>query len=138
MAHVWMLYVRSRKLENKEHEDLLMQRIVDDFFYDVDRGIVLCAGITNVSIVSRSSKQYFDIYGGSLFAYDEAFARNDRIFADALFRNVFSVDPSIATPRKLASLVEYIRKNLQMLDELNDKEFITTSWRWLDPPNLSE
>ena len=138
MLHIWMLYVRSRILENESFRDPLMQKVVDDFFYDIDRGIVLSAGVTNFLLVGKASRQYFDIYGGALVAYDDYFLRNDIHMAESIYRNIFGADPDITSPTKLAALVEYVRKNLKMLEDLSDKDFLVSDWKWCDPPDLSD
>lgn len=133
-----MLYVRSRNLENDSYRDNLMQKIVDDYFYDIDRGIVLSAGVTNFLLVGRASKQFFNNYGGALVAYDESYNVDDAHLAEAIYRNIFGADPNIATPTKLAALVEYVRKNLKMLENLDDRDFLVSNWKWEEPPNLSD
>lgn len=134
LLHVWLLLVRTRTIENDSLRKTVNQRIIDNFFLDIERGIVVTANVTNPIIVGKTNKMLLKTYYGSLAALDEAFLKGDAQLADALYRNLFAFDTELCSAQKLDRLVRYLRRALYKLDNIDTLPFLTGQWRWEEPP----
>jgi hypothetical protein len=134
LLHVWVLLVRTRTIENETLRKAINQRIIDNFFIDIERGIVVTANVTNPIIVGKTNKMLLKTYYGSLAALDEAFLKGDAQLADALYRNLFAFDTERCSVQKLEAIVRYLRRALYKLDHIDTLPFLTGQWRWEEPP----
>lgn len=134
LIHMWVLLVRTRSVPDKKLRKAMSQRLIDNFFVDVERGIVLTGNVTNPIIVGKSNKTFLKTYYGSMAALDEAFIKGDAALADALYRNLWVFDDEQCSAQKLEVMVRYLRRALYKLDNIEDLPFLTSQWRWEEPP----
>jgi hypothetical protein len=129
-----MMLVRIRAIEDVAMRKAVSQRVIDCFFLDIERGIVVTANVTNPIIVGKTNKTLLKTYYGSLAALDEAFLRGDAHLADALYRNLYAFDTEACSAQKLDLMVRYLRRGLYKLDNIDALPLLTAQWRWEEPP----
>jgi len=134
LLHVWILLVRTRTIEDELLRKSVSQRIIDNFFLDIERGVIITANVTNPIIVGKTNKMLLKTYYGSLAALDEAFLKGDAQLADALYRNLYAFDTEHCSVQKLEKVVRYMRRALYKLDNIEILPFLTGQWRWEEPP----
>lgn len=134
LIHVWMLLVRTRTIDNEPLRKAVSQRIIDNFFLDIERGVIVTAQVTNPIIVGKTNKMLLKTYYGSLAALDEAFLKGDAQLADALYRNLYAFDTEKCSAQKLERVVLYMRRQLFKFDNFDTLPFLTGQWRWEEPP----
>lgn len=132
--HVWMLLVRIRTIEDEGLRKAINQRIIDNFFMDIERGVIVTANVTNPIIVGKTNKMLLKTYYGSMAAFDEAFLKGDAALADALYRNLYAFDTENCSAQKLEKVVIYMRRQLYKVDNIDTLPFLTGQWRWEEPP----
>lgn len=134
LLHVWLLLVRTRTIEDELLRKSVAQRIIDNFFLDIERGVIITANVTNPIIVGKTNKMLLKTYYGSLAALDEAFLKGDAQLADALYRNLYAFDTERCSVQKVEKVVRYLRRQLYKLDNVDVLPFLTGQWRWEEPP----
>lgn len=134
IIHVWLLLVRTRSIEDDALRKAITQRIIDNFFLDIERGVIVTANVTNPIIVGKTNKMLLKTYYGSMAALDEAFLKGDAQLADALYRNLYAFDTENCSAQKLEQVVVYMRRQLYKLDNFDNLPFLTSQWRWEEPP----
>ena len=77
--------------------------------------------ISSGRIISTYMHDFLAQFHGGVLAYDEGMCKDDPIMAAALWRNLFT---SSGTPAQIAALVDYVRKELQILDNMTSDEFL--------------
>jgi len=110
LLHVWMMLIRFRA-------DLrIRQHFVDHFFLDIEQKLTETSAST--ILISKTKKEWYQNYLGSLVAYDEGLVTNDQILASALFRNLFVFN---AKASHLAAMVQYVRREMYTIFETNEE-----------------
>ncbi|KAF9107070.1 Protein cbp3, mitochondrial, partial [Mortierella sp. AM989] len=116
--HVWLLMVRIRA-ENQGK--VFQQQLVNHFFHDIEDRMRYNHKISSGRIISTYMHDFLAQFHGGVLAYDEGMCKDDPIMAAALWRNLFT---SSGTPHQIAILVDYVRKELQVLDVMSSEEFL--------------
>ncbi|CAO3673125.1 unnamed protein product [Umbelopsis vinacea] len=114
--HVWMLMVRLRA---EDHGKIYIQELVNRFFEDAEERIRL-HGVTSGRIVNSYVKDLLAQFHGGVVAYDEGMCKDDPVLAAALWRNLFTATTGNAND--LAYIVQYIRRELKILDEYDSEK----------------
>ena len=63
--------------------------------------------------------QYFQIWTGTILAYDEGLIKGDAVLAAAVWRMLFDADPEVE-PIKIALVVAYMRREVARIGQLDD------------------
>ncbi|KAF9999418.1 Protein cbp3, mitochondrial [Entomortierella chlamydospora] len=116
--HVWLLMVRIRA---EKHGKVFQQQLVNHFFHDIEDRMRYNHKISSGRIISTYMHDFLAQFHGGVLAYDEGMCKDDPIMAAALWRNLFT---SSGTPQQIAILVDYVRKELQILDNINSDDFL--------------
>ncbi|KAG0303176.1 Protein cbp3, mitochondrial [Dissophora globulifera] len=116
--HVWLLMVRIRA---EKHGKVFQQQLVNHFFHDIEDRMRYNHKISSGRIISTYMHDFLAQFHGGVLAYDEGMCKDDPIMAAALWRNLFT---SSGTPAQIAILVDYVRKELQVLDSISSDEFL--------------
>ncbi|KAF9345556.1 Protein cbp3, mitochondrial [Mortierella sp. AD094] len=116
--HVWLLMVRIRA---EKHGKVFQQQLVNHFFHDIEDRMRYNHKISSGRIISTYMHDFLAQFHGGVLAYDEGMCKDDPIMAAALWRNLFT---SSGTPQQIAILVDYVRKELQVLDTMGSDEFL--------------
>lgn len=129
--HVWMLLVRSMAegAEKDAAGRFLRNCIVETMWNDVTtRAKQLSAH--NPSVVRPQIQLLSEQFQAALISYDEGISFDDKALASALWRRFFS--GHCKDYEKLELLVQYVRKQMAMLDETSRYDFaIKPKIKWL-------
>ncbi|EDO34002.1 predicted protein [Nematostella vectensis] len=134
--HIWMCLVRL-KPEGKDGQ-YLYRKLVSIMWQDVEARMKIMGQIDS-TVVRESLHELVQEFYGLIFAYDEGLLSHDRVLAAALWRNMFHDNRTDAV--QLASMVEYVRRQVQHLDGLDSKEILETgqiTWLPLRTPKQQE
>jgi cytochrome b pre-mRNA-processing protein 3 len=69
-------------------------------------------------------KDYFEIWRGTILAYDEGLVKGDAVLAAAVWRMVFDAKEDV-DPVKIAVVTAYIRREVARVGALGDKVLAT-------------
>ncbi|KAG0253106.1 Protein cbp3, mitochondrial [Mortierella polycephala] len=116
--HVWLLMVRIRA---ENHGKVFQQQLVNHFFHDIEDRMRYNHKISSGRIITTYMHDFLAQFHGGVLAYDEGMCKDDPIMAAALWRNLFT---SSGTPAQIAILVDYVRKELQVLDTMSSDDFL--------------
>ncbi|GLV42029.1 uncharacterized protein CBL_05012 [Carabus blaptoides fortunei] len=117
--HVWMLLARI--MNEGEDGRFIRNCIVQAMWADVSirakkLGAANPSGVrTQIDILSQQ-------FQAALVAYDEGLLSNDKVLANAIWRRVFQQDCD--NPEHLESLVQYVRKQIKLLDSHSTEELL--------------
>ncbi|OLY85733.1 Ubiquinol-cytochrome-c reductase complex assembly factor 1 [Smittium mucronatum] len=131
LLYVWLCLTRTRTMENSKY---LKQQLVDCFFKEAEERIRK-TGIRSGKIVNDSLKDLTANYFGYIMSFDEGLITNDAVLAGAVWRNILSNCENTET---LYLLVLYIRRQLKMLDDLDNNDFILGKFKFEDIYLLSK
>ncbi len=67
---------------------------------------------------------YFQVWTGTLIAYDEGLIKGDAVLATAIWRLMFEGDKN-ADPLKIAIVTKYVREEIARLAWLDDKTIMS-------------
>ncbi|KAG0169740.1 Protein cbp3, mitochondrial [Apophysomyces sp. BC1034] len=115
--HVWMLMVHLRA---EGQGKLYIQELVNRFFEDAEARI-RGHGITQQKVINSYIKDLLAQFHGGVVSYDEGMCKDDPVLAAALWRNLFAPTTNDATD--LAYAVQYIRRELQALEQFGGEKF---------------
>ncbi|KAF9978191.1 Protein cbp3, mitochondrial [Actinomortierella ambigua] len=116
--HVWLLMVRIR---GEPKAKVFQQQLVNHFFIDMEDRMRYNHKISSNRIIKNYLHDFLAQFHGGVLAYDEGMCKDDPVMAAALWRNLFT---STGNPEQLALLVDYVRKELQILDQMPSDEFL--------------
>ncbi|KAF9911856.1 Protein cbp3, mitochondrial [Lobosporangium transversale] len=116
--HVWLLMVRIRAEKNGK---VFQQQLVNHFFHDIEDRMRYNHKISSGRIITTYMHDFLAQFHGGVLAYDEGMCKDDPIMAAALWRNLFT---SHGNPAQIALLVDYIRHELQVLDNISSEDFL--------------
>ncbi|CDS03299.1 hypothetical protein LRAMOSA00701 [Lichtheimia ramosa] len=114
--HVWMLMVRLRADSNGK---MLIQELVNRLFEDAEARIRE-HDITQQRMINNYIQDFLAQFHGGVVSYDEGMCKDDPVLAAALWRNLFA--PTSNDAVNLALVVQYIRRELKALDELDGEK----------------
>lgn len=122
--HVWMLACRVMQEGSNNNEDgrFLRNCIVETMWSDVQvRSKKL--GSDNPSFTRKQVTILSEQFQASLISYDEGLSFDDKALASALWRRFFEAECDDFV--KLETLVNYVRRSAQMLDNLDRTQLVT-------------
>lgn len=122
--HVWMLLLRAMAEGSEVGEDGRHMRncIVEALWNDVNTRAKKL-GAHNPSGTRRQIQILSQQFQASLITYDEGILADDKILAGALWRRFF--EKNCESYVDLEKLVEYVRAQVKMLDDIKREDFIS-------------
>jgi cytochrome b pre-mRNA-processing protein 3 len=116
--HMWILKVRIRELPRKMagHWNELL---TNHFFWEAEKTMDFQHKM-DATERKKYLGQYFQVWTGSILAYDEGLVKGDAVLAAAVWRMLFSADEN-ADPVKIALVVAYIRREIARIAALDDQ-----------------
>ncbi|OJD34886.1 ubiquinol-cytochrome c [Diplodia corticola] len=118
--HMYALTTRIRQFP-KEHAPAWHQHLLDHFFYEAENKMVIHHNMQARGIRNRYLQDLFIQWRGVMAAYDEALVKGDAMMAAALWRNIWKADE--INPSGLATVVSYLRREIQRLENISDEDF---------------
>lgn len=83
------------------------------------------------SVRKSSLKELTQEFYGLILAYDEGLLSHDRVLAASLWRNMF-LDKKNTDASNLANFVDYVRRQILHLDNIETEKLLTTGYiEWL-------
>ncbi|OMJ10006.1 Protein CBP3, mitochondrial [Smittium culicis] len=125
LLYVWLNLTRLRSVE---HSKFYKQQLIDSFFAEAEERIKK-AGINSGKIVNDSLKDLTANYFGCIMSFDEGLITNDAVLAGSVWRNILS---NCENAEVLYLVVLYIRRQLKMLDQLDNNSFILGKYKFED------
>lgn len=110
--HVWLFMVRLKR-EGPDGEYLIRQ-VVSTFWYDVEHRMRAMEVYSSLG-ASRNFRELVQQFYGLTLAYEEGLLSSDKHLAAAFWRNMV-FDREETDPRRLATMVEYVRRQVQHMD----------------------
>jgi len=120
--HVWLVLVRLRSEENVGKN--LSYSMVEIMWQDIEERIKLL-DVVDTSQKKETMEEFGQQFFGLIVAYDEGLLGHDRVLASALWRNLF-YNKANTDAEDLALLVEYVRKQIQHLENQSSEDMIMT------------
>jgi cytochrome b pre-mRNA-processing protein 3 len=99
--------------------DHLSKMLSDHFFWKAEESMDFVHKMTHEER-HKHMDHYFQVWTGTLIAYDEGLVKGDAVLATALWRLVFQGDTE-ADPLKIQLVTRYVRKEIARLAALNDR-----------------
>lgn len=118
--HIWMCLVRL-KTEGKDGK-FMFKKLVQMMWFDVEERIKNLGTIDSV-VTNDSLQALVRQFYGLTIAYDEGLLCDDTVLATVLWRNLF-YNKERTDAEQLARLVEYVRKNVQHLDNISSEQIL--------------
>ncbi|OMJ13363.1 Protein CBP3, mitochondrial [Smittium culicis] len=125
LLYVWLNLTRLRSVE---HSKFYKQQLIDSFFAEAEERIKK-TGINSGKIVNDSLKDLTANYFGCIMSFDEGLITNDAVLAGSVWRNILS---NCENAEVLYLVVLYIRRQLKMLDQLDNSAFILGKYKFED------
>jgi cytochrome b pre-mRNA-processing protein 3 len=122
--HLWMIFVRIRK-EGPGMKQL-SQEVFDNFWNDMQQGMFHSLGVQSLALNTRT-RELQNVFYGTAVSYDFALGTSDALLAAALYRNLFGLEGRAVHVNKMTA---YVRKQLQMLDQLESEVFLSGQWKF--------
>ncbi|KAL5490880.1 hypothetical protein EMCRGX_G016073 [Ephydatia muelleri] len=117
--HLWLCMVRLKR-EGKDG-DYMLKQMVAMFWNDVEARMKIL-GVNSGRTINRGLRDLVHEFYGLVIAYDEGLLTDDRTMAAAVWRNLVS-DKENTEPTQLALAVDYIRRQVKVMDE-GDSELL--------------
>ncbi|KAJ3089095.1 hypothetical protein HK100_007856 [Physocladia obscura] len=111
--HIWILTAQLKTLGPEGR--VMCQEIFSTMLLDIEIRLNKAGVRTRINQITSD---LISLYYGQQLAYDEGLALGDAVLASALWRNIFSSSVEI-TAQDLKHITEYVRLQLQFLDEKN-------------------
>ncbi|XP_013413465.1 ubiquinol-cytochrome-c reductase complex assembly factor 1-like [Lingula anatina] len=125
MLHMWLLAVRI----NRPGEDLnynvktYKENFGELFMEDVENRLkALGREIITLAERDEAKEHFWGLFQHMLLGMDEGMLSDDKCLAGAIWRHVFHVKPK--EPEHLASMVEYVRKQIYHLDNTSSEQIL--------------
>ncbi|EGD73529.1 hypothetical protein PTSG_05233 [Salpingoeca rosetta] len=116
--HVWMCLVRLKQ-EGGDGKRTY-KALVELFWKDVEYRM-RAMGVSDSRIIQESTRELFSMFYGLLFAYDEGLCGKDVVLAEAVWRNLFHNAKDDFEMQNVATMVKYIRREVQRLDDTDSR-----------------
>lgn len=132
--HMWLLTVRFRCFPQAyvKHWD---QHLLDHFFYAAEDRMAVWHRMTSRGVRNKYLKDLWTQWRGVLLSYDEGLIKGDAVLAAAVWRNIFKADEGVNVS-DLATVTEYIMRELKALGALTDQTIIEGRIKFGDPKSL--
>ncbi|KAJ3209800.1 hypothetical protein HK099_008431 [Clydaea vesicula] len=131
VLHMWILNARLRQEGPAGKE--MRQELFNHLWLDVEIQLDKAGARKNVGTLIKG---LIDGYYGQTLAYDEGLAKGDAVLASALYRNVFRAnvnsDNKFVNLVELGKLTEYVRLQLQNLENSVRADVLTSRTKFLD------
>ena len=131
MLHLYFFVTRFRCFPTA-HAPAWQQHLVDHFFHDAERHMIVDHRMATGMARSRYLKDMYVQYRGILAAYDEGLCKNDAVLATALWRNLFAANDDVNL-HSLACVVAYVRNTVRAMDLISDESISTGMVHFIDP-----
>lgn len=131
MLHIYFFATRFRHFP-AAHAPSWLQHLLDHFFHDAERHMVMDHRMTSRAARNRYLKDLFVQYRGALAAYDEGLCKGDAVLASALWRNLFAANDDVDL-RDLALLVAYFRNTVRAMEAIPDDSIASGMVHFGDP-----
>ncbi|XP_003384330.1 PREDICTED: ubiquinol-cytochrome-c reductase complex assembly factor 1-like [Amphimedon queenslandica] len=111
--HIWLFLVRLKR----EGEDgrFITHQLVNIFWTDTEERM-RALGVKSGKLIQENLHELNLQFRGLIIAYEEGLLSNDMTLASAFWRNWIS-KKSETDPEGLSQLVEYVRKQVQVMDK---------------------
>jgi cytochrome b pre-mRNA-processing protein 3 len=129
---MWILKVRFRQWP-KAMSGHLSKMLSDHFFWRAEETMDFDHKMTSDQR-HKYMDHFFQVWTGTLIAYDEGLVKGDAVLATALWRLMFQADKT-TDPLKLSLVTRYVRKELARLAWLDDKVIMSGYVGFGEPPN---
>lgn len=130
--HVWLCMVRLAK-EGKEGK-FIRNNMLQFMWQDIEKKTKKLGEQASSSSARREGIQALsEQFKAVLFAYDEGLLSDDKALAGALWRNFFEKDCKDVA--HLEKLVEYVRKQLCIMDKMESSAMLTRGLATFSPLN---
>ncbi|XP_076252561.1 ubiquinol-cytochrome c reductase complex assembly factor 1 [Rhynchophorus ferrugineus] len=126
--HVWML--SARVMADGSSGQILRNGVIEALWADTTQRMKKI-GAVNPSETRKSTQELSEQFQAALVAYDEAINSDDIVLAGALWRRIYQKE--YASPQHLESLINYVRKHISTLDQLNKEQIASVKAVVWDP-----
>ncbi|KAI9884721.1 MAG: hypothetical protein M1823_003502 [Watsoniomyces obsoletus] len=131
MLHIWIFVTRFRCFPG-EYASAWQQHLLDHFFEDAERHMIVDHGLNLRSQRSRYLKDLHVQYRGILAAYDEGIFKGDAVLATALWRNVFAAKDEVDLVG-LAIVTAHVRNAVRAMELIPDEGVVGGRIEFADP-----
>ncbi|KAK7732062.1 Serine carboxypeptidase 3 [Botryosphaeria dothidea] len=128
--HMYALTTRIRQFP-KEYAPAWHQHLIDHFFYEAENRMVIHHNMQARGIRNKYLHDLFIQWRGVMAAYDEGLVKGDAVLATALWRNIWKAEE--INPVGLATLVSYLRREVQRLEQISDEAFTSGEVQFVGP-----
>ncbi|KAH7055738.1 ubiquinol-cytochrome C chaperone-domain-containing protein [Macrophomina phaseolina] len=128
--HMYALTTRIRQFP-KEHAPAWHQHLIDHFFYEAENRMVIHHNMQARGIRNKYLHDLFIQWRGVMAAYDEGLVKGDAVLATALWRNIWKAEE--IDPVGLATVVSYLRREVQRLEQVSDEAFTSGNVQFTGP-----
>src|ERR1700759_1120534 len=104
--HMWILKVRLREWP-KAMSEHLSKMLTDHFFWKAEETMDFVHKMTSAQR-QKHMDHYFQVWTGTLIAYDEGFIKGDAVLASAIWRLMFQSNQDV-DPLKVVLVTNYVR-----------------------------
>jgi cytochrome b pre-mRNA-processing protein 3 len=115
---MWILQVRIRHMP-REMSRHWIELLTNHFFWNAEKTLDFEHKI-DATNRKKTLGDFFEIWRGTILAYDEGLMKGDAVMAAAVWRQLFGASGEV-DPVKIALVVAYIRKELARVGNLSDK-----------------
>jgi cytochrome b pre-mRNA-processing protein 3 len=122
--HMWILQVRLRHFPAPMSKHWI-ELLTNHCFWEAEKTMDLVQKLTG-SQRSKYLKDYFEIWRGTILAYDEGLVKGDAVLAAAVWRMLFDAKEDV-DPVKIALVTAYLRKEVARVGLLGDK-VLASGW----------
>jgi len=92
--------------------------LTNHFFWEAEKQMDFQHKLDAV-VRKKNLDQYFQIWTATIFAYDEGLLKGDAVLGTAIWRLLFNAEDDV-DPVKLATVVGYVRRELNRVGQLDD------------------
>jgi len=115
---MWILQVRIRHLPRATSRQWI-ELLTNHFFWDAEKTLDFVHKL-DATTRKKMLSNFFEIWRGTILAYDEGLVKGDAVMAAAVWRQLFGTSADV-DPVKIALVVAYMRKELARVGNLSDR-----------------
>ena len=123
------VFMARRDKSPKDKETVPRDRFLADvcsILDDMQQGMFHSLGVQSLALNTRT-RELQNVFYGTAVSYDFALGTSDALLAAALYRNLFGLEGRAVHVNKMTA---YVRKQLQMLDQLESEVFLSGQWKF--------
>jgi cytochrome b pre-mRNA-processing protein 3 len=121
---MWILQVRLRHFPAPMSKHWI-ELLTNHCFWEAEKTMDLVQKLTGTQR-SKYLKDYYEIWRGTILAYDEGLVKGDAVLAAAVWRMLFDAKEDV-DPVKIALVTAYLRKEVGRVGLLGDK-VLASGW----------